>query len=218
MTLQEVITLAQAGELQNLGPSIRNDNTVITGFINLGLIEIYKRFTLKTDEAIINLQNGKTIYKLDGTDPDVVMGTAPFMYVIAAYEEISTADYSMNDHILPLNEEDNIYSVNTISYNEVQIPLVVTGAVITVIYAAKPTKALSTALTTELDLPEQFLEPLLHYIGYRAHGSMDGNIQTESNTHYMRFEASCDRVRQLGVGITGDDLEMDERLYTRGFV
>lgn len=217
MTAQEIITLAQAGELQNLGPSIRNDTAVIAGFINLGLVEIYKRFTLRTDEALITLVDGKTIYTLDGTDPDVTMGSNPYFYIIAAYGEVSTDDYSTNDVLLPLNEEDNLYSINTVSYYEVQIPLITAGSVISLIYASRPTKVDPLNLSAEVDIPEQFIEPLLHYIGYRAHGSMDGNIQTESNTHYMRFEASCERVRLLGVGITSDDLEMSDRIYNRGF-
>lgn len=218
MTAQEIITLAQAGELRNLGSSIGNNIPALVGFINLGLIEIYKRFTLRTDEALITLVDGKTIYKLDGTDADVTMGTNPLLTIIAAYGEVSTDDYSTNDVILPLNEEDNIYSVNTISYFEIQIPLITAGSVVSVIYASKPTKVDPLNLDVEVDLPEQFIEPLLHYVGYRAHGSMDGNIQTESNTHYMRFEAACERIRLLGVGITSDDLEMDERIYMRTFV
>ena len=73
-------------------------------------------------------------------------------------------------------------------------------------------------LDDELDIPEQYIEPLLHYMGYRAHGSMDGNIQTESNTHYMRFEASCNKLKELGVGIAPDDVEMNTRLFDRCFV
>jgi hypothetical protein len=41
-------------------------------------------------------------------------------------------------------------------------------------------------------------EALLHYVGYRAHGSYDADIKTENNTHYMRFEASCKKLKDLG--------------------
>ena len=73
-------------------------------------------------------------------------------------------------------------------------------------------------LDEELDLPDQMIEALLHYIGYRAHGAMDANIQTESNTHYMRFEASCTKLRELGVGIAPDDVSMNSRISMKGFV
>lgn len=217
MTATEVITLAKAGELRQLSPAIIDNNDVLVGFINLGLIELYKRFELKTDEAIITLVDGKTIYKLDGTDTDVSMGE-PFMYLIGAYEDGTENDYSASSLSIPINEEDNIYSINMISYNAVQVPLITQGAYISLIYVAKPAKVTTNTLDIEVDLPEQMIEPLLHYIGYRAHGAMDSNIQTESNTHYMRFEASCNKIKELGVGIAPDDIDMKSRLSLKGFV
>lgn len=217
MTANEVIALARVGELSKLSIAIKDDNTVLFGFINLGLVELYKRFPLKNDEAIVTLRDGKTIYKLDGTDPDVSMGE-PFMYLIGAYEDGTDNDFSASALSLPINEEDNIYSVNSISYNSIQIPLVTTGAYISLIYVAKPTKVTALTLDEELDLPDQMIEALLHYIGYRAHGAMDANIQTESNTHYMRFEASCNKLKELGVGIAPDDVSMNSRISMKGFV
>ena len=217
MTANEVIALAKVGELSKLSIAIKDDNTVLLGFINLGLVELYKRFPLKNDEAIVALRDGKTIYKLDGTDTDVSMGE-PFMYLLGAYEDGTDTDFSASALSLPINEEDNIYSVNSISYNSIQIPLVTTGAYISLIYVAKPTKVTALTLNEELDLPDQMIEALLHYIGYRAHGAMDANIQTESNTHYMRFEASCNKLKELGVGIAPDDVSMNSRISMKGFV
>jgi hypothetical protein len=218
MTAQEVITLAQAGELRQLSPSIKNDDATVVGFINLGLIELYKRFTLRTEEAIITLVDGKTIYKLDGTDTDVVLSGNDLMYVIAAYGDgDSTGDYTTDDFSLPLNVEDNPYSVNTVGYDSVQVPLITDGATISLIYAAKPTPVDVNDLSIAIDVPDQFVEALLHYVGYRGHGSMDGEVQAENNTHYMRFEASCLKIKELGVGIMADDVNTDSRISTRGF-
>jgi len=218
MTANEVLTLAKAGELLQLSPAIKDSNDVLIGYLNLGMIELYKRFMLRTDEAIITLVDGKTIYKLDGTDADVAMDGS-MLYLIAAYGDgTDMSDYSTDDVRLPINEEDNLLSINTVSYNEVQVPLITPGAFISLIYVVKPDKVTALTLDAELDMPDQFVEPLLHYLGYRAHGSMDGNIQTESNTHYMRFEASCNRLKELGVGITPDDISMRNRLFDKGFV
>lgn len=233
MTVSEVMVLARTGELRQLGSSLKDDDATLITFINLGLIEIYKRFVLRTDEAILTLKNGKTTYKLDGTDTDTVlvdgieipcvsMGTGRYMYMIAAYGEGENLDeYTTDDVILPINEEDNIYSINTISYKEVQIPLITESAHISIIYAALPDRIDTTVVDwdlVEVDIPDQLIEPLLHYIGYRGHGSMDGNINTENNTHYMRFEASCNKVKELGVGVTPDDISMSTRVDDRGFI
>ena len=44
MTVRQVIDLAKASELTGL-PAASKDETVL-GFINLGVLELYKRFTL----------------------------------------------------------------------------------------------------------------------------------------------------------------------------
>lgn len=217
MTANEVIDIAKAGELLQISPAIKENSAILIADMNLGMIELYKRFSIKTDEAMITLRTGKSIYSLDGTDTDVVMGDKYF-YTIAAYGEEANSEYGMINTSLPINVEDNIYSINSIGYNKIQIPLVTEGSLISIIYAAYPNKITTLNLDEELDVPDQFIEPLLHYMGYRAHGAIDGNIQTESNTHYMRFEASCNKIKELGVGVTPDDIDMGSRLGMRGFV
>lgn len=219
MTASEIMVLARSGELRQLSPSIRDDDATVIAFINLGLLEIYKRFALKTDEALVTLVDGKTIYTLDGTDTDVSMGTGDYYYLIAAYGEAdSHNDYSMDDIVLPINVEDDLFSINTISHNTVQIPLITVGSTISLIYVPKPTKVTSLNLEDELDLSDAFIEALLNYIGYRGYASMDNNVQSENNVYYTEFEKSCNKVRELGVGIAPDDVNMRDRLGYRGFV
>ena len=212
--------LARTGELRQLGSAIKDDDATLVAFINLGLIEIYKRFVLKTDEAVLNLVDGKTIYKLDGTDPNVTLGNDPFMYLISAYgQDVNATDYTPEDTIiLPINVEDDINSINTITYNEVQIPLVTTGALISLIYASTPTKVTLDNLDQDLDIPDVFVEALLNYMGYRGHTSINETGQSEDDLYYMKFEKSCNKVRELGVGVAPDDMSMNGRLSNRGFI
>ena len=218
MTANEVIAIAKASELYQISPAVKDDTTTLMSFLNLGLLELYKRFQLKTDEAIITLQEAKTIYSLDGTDPNVELGD-DFMYLIAAYGDESDSVYSYTDEgLLSINVEDDVYGINTISYNKIQIPLITPGSLVSIIYAAKPTLVTALTLDNQLDIPDTFVDPLVHYIGYRAHASLDSTLQTENNVHYMRFEQACDNARQLGVGVAPDDIEMNRRLDDRGFV
>lgn len=234
MTARDIITLAQTGELLQLSPTIKdNDNTVVA-FMNLGLIEIYKRFVLRSDEALLTLKDGKTVYKVDGTDTDIYttpegtdincveMGAGKYMHLVAAYGPGPDAeDYDLDTISLPINVEDDPYSVNTVSYNEIQVSVITEGSQISIVYTALPDRVDTTVVgweDLEVPVPDQFTETLLHYIGYRGHGSMDGSIEAENNTHYMRFEASCNKLRELGVGITPDDFNMDSRVSDRGFV
>ena len=204
MTINDVITLAQGGELKGL--AVKSDNETIVGYINLGLIELYKRFPIKTNEYIITLTEDTEIY----TMPD------DFMYIVAAYGEVDAySDDTVN--ILAINEEDNPLSINTINWNQIQIPVNIDGEYISLIYAASPEFLSVDDLTATVPIPPQMVEALLHYMGYRAHSSVNGEIQAENSTHYTRFDASCARISTLGL-FTSDDLNMDRKFSSRGFV
>lgn len=204
MTVNDVVQLVKHGELNNLAVS---DNVeAVLGYINMGVLELYKRFPLNVEEYLIELSTDTTIYTLP-TD---------LMWIIAAYgeiEDISTGTVGVSE--LPINDENSLLSVNTIAWNKVQIPLAITGDRISILYAAKPDWIQYDAdteahLTTEIPLPPQMTEALLHYIGYRAHGAVNGEINSENSTHYNRFEQSCERIQKLGM-FTSDTVAMGDR-------
>jgi|WetSurMetagenome_2_1015567.scaffolds.fasta_scaffold09758_9 hypothetical protein len=224
MTIRQVITLAQNGELNNI--ATKNNMSAIIGHLNLGLIEMYKRFPLNVQEYMITLEAGKDIYQM----PE------DYMWIVAAYDEVPTDSDAMVS-VIPINEEDNPLSLNTVGFNQIQIPVIVNGGHVSIIYIAAPpvydyientdsfTKTyydhdaddMVTVAATVLDIPTQMIEALLHYVGYRAHSSMDSGTQAENNGHYTRFETSCLRLEQRGM-INNDDLSMKDRVVLKGFV
>lgn len=200
MTIQQAVDLATNGELKNL--AIASDTNAVIGFINLGLIELYKRFTLDVKEYLIELQDGVEIYTMPND----------YMWLVTAYDEVTeTSDDIVS--IIPVNEEDNPASINTVSWNQIQVPVTIAGAYISIIYVAAPTYFTVNDLSETLPIPPQMLEALLHYIGYRAHTALDGNMQAENSTHYKRFELSCNRLEERGM-LTSDDLSMSNRYET----
>ena len=204
MTVKQVIDLAKASELAGL-PAASKDETVL-GFINLGVLELYKRFTLSVEEWIIALEDGQSYY------------TAPedFMWIIAAYGEVGM-DSVQEVNVLPVNEEDNPLSINTVGWNKVQVPLSVTGAYVSIIYAATPEVYSVTDMDKTVNIPPQMIEALLAYIGWRANSTIDTGIQTEDTVWYNRFESSCSRLEVKGF-INANDMVMTNRLNMRGFV
>ena len=204
MTVRQVIDLAKASELTGL-PAASKDETVL-GFINLGVLELYKRFTLSVEEWIIALEDGQSYY------------TAPedFMWIIAAYGEVGM-DSVQEVNVLPVNEEDNPLSINTVGWNKVQIPLSVTGAYVSIVYAATPEVYGITDMDKTVNIPPQMIEALLAYIGWRANSTIDTGIQTEDTVWYNRFESSCSRLEVKGF-INANDVVMTNRLNMRGFV
>ena len=215
MTIKQVVKLAQAGELSNI--AVKANIDAIVGYINLGLLELYKRFPISVKEHVVTL--------LDNTD--VYTMPSDYMWLISAYGEVPEDDLTSVVNLLTINEEDNPLSINTPSWNTVQIPLSVAGAYVSLIYVAAPgvieyvagtdTYTIGGVSATEIPMPVQMVEALLHYIGYRAHAAMDGNIQAENSTHYTRFEQSCNRIKDLGMS-SSDDLSMYDRYSINGWV
>lgn len=204
MTVEQVIEHARSGELSNLTAEGFTDETMLL-YINLGIIELYKRFALSTADALLTMRTVKTIYSLDGNDVDVDLPKA-FMYIIGVYDE--------NGEELNINVESDPYSIMTPSFNEVQIPNPADGDMISIIYGAEPIYL--TSVSQNIPIPVTMLEALLHYVGYRAHGAVNGEIQAENSTHYQRFEASCSRLKTLGI-MTPDDV-FSHSAQTKGFV
>lgn len=206
MLASDLIALARGAELKTLSQPAYPDETVL-GYINLGLVELYKRFSIATGEAMVTLSDGKTVYTLDNAEADIDMPGGSLLSIEAVYNEVGT-EYTLN------NEKD-ANSVFQISWNQIQVPNAVTGGYLSVIY--KESAVFLTAVTESVKVPDSLIEALLHFIGYRAHGAIDGNIQAENNTHYQRFEASCTNVRNLGL-ITADDVMYKKTTQERGYV
>lgn len=202
MTVRQIIDLAKSSELN--GTVLANKDDVILGFMNLGVLELHKRFQLKLEEYIIELVDGQDVYTMP----------SDYMWIVAAYGEVDIRS-TETVNVLPVNEEDNPLSINTIGWNKLQVPVSIEGAYVSIIYVASPT---AYTLTDEtVDLPPQMIEALLAYIGYRANAAIDSGVQTEDSVWYQRFEHMCDKLREYGM-VNSDDMFMNKRITTRGFV
>lgn len=205
MLANKVIALAKKTELRQL--AVKDDDVAILGFINRGMIEIYKRFPLKQEEAIITLQEDVTDYLLDGTDPNVsIPNPENFLLVSECYDE-------QGDPVT-VNDENDPLGILTPSYNLVEVPNVAQDEKLSIIYRAAPNSITKT--TENIELPAQLQEALLAYMAFLGHASVTGDGKEENNTHFQRFVSSCDRVQELGL-VTPDDLE-SEQWDARGFV
>jgi hypothetical protein len=182
MTVGSLKTQLKYGELKSL--ALKDDLDAIVAYINLGLIDLYGRFKIARGEQLLNEVDGQSIYPLN-TD---------CMIVEAVYDEAGEE--------IAVNDDGNALAVFTPSYNTIQVPNAATGTQISILYVQNPVELDPTdvdILTTEVPLPVQLITPLLHYVGYRAHGSLDGDIKAENNTHLMRYEASVKRIKDLGL-------------------
>lgn len=204
MLVRDVIELAKTGELSNL--SVKDNNQTVLDYLNLGVLELYKRFPLNIDEYVFQRVLTSSVYTLPSN----------FMWLIEAYGPVDV-DGKVEYKELPVNKENTLVGINTIGYNKVQVAPKVTTGYVSVIYQGSPHTYTLKDINTPIALTDQFIEPLLHYIGYRGHGAINGNIQAENSTHYNRFEKSCNKIRREGM-ITHNSIDMDSRIVERGFV
>ena len=205
MLVSEVVNLAVSGELRQL--AVRKDTSAVISFINLGLLELYKRFPLQQEEAIITLRNGKTTYVMDSSDSDVSMGSLNNYLIISEC-------YDNQGDPVPINDEQNILGVMTPTYNTVEIPNIIDGEKISVIYRSSPKFVVSDSET--LKIPMQLLEALLYYVGFKGHSTVTSDVKSENNAHYIRYDQSCLRVGAEGLVLVNDLVSYNFNL--RGFV
>lgn len=205
MKLKTFISTVQKTVLKQL--AINADTSVVVSLVNLGLIELYKRFPLSTDEFVFKVLEDQSYYE---TPED-------FMWLVTAYGEIPEGRPDYSSGTLAVNDEDNPNSINTVGYNMIQVPSHMKGKYISVIYAKAPAEMDEADLDAVIKIPPQLVEALVFYVGYMGQSSLKQTTQEEDSVLYRRFEASCAKVTTEGM-LTRDSVEMRNRINDRGFV
>ena len=204
MKLNTLLELARNGELKGLSAKDKPDSVVI-GFINTALVAIYNRFAMDFLEVKINLQEGKTLYTIGKNSQDVVAKIVEVNYGKKELSKVISAKDSLGN-TLSINDSNDEYTVTMYSYDNVQISSVRDNVTyVTLIISTMPNEIADDAdLDSNIDLPRFMIEPLLHYVGYRAYSSLDSNVNTENSVHLIRFHQSCDEIETRGL-IPGDN-------------
>lgn len=210
MKISTIIKQARRGELSGLSDKAKTDEAIVD-YVNRALVAIYNRFQLRTEEAVITLRYGKTVYRLDGTDADVSMTAVnEFIGVTEAFDEVGK---------IPVNDDSDDRSVYTVGYNAIQVPLTATGAYISIMYRASANEIDYDALTEEgfdnVPLPNSLMDALLNYVAYVAHKSYDDAAQASSMSYLNLFNVACKEAENFGL-IPTDSYNRD--VSVKGFV
>lgn len=193
MKLLNVIRIARNTTLKNLSEVDKTDE-VLVDYVNLATLNLYKRFTLKTEEAIISLETGDTQYVLDGTDPDVNMPAgSEVMQITSAYDE--KGRIGINNDVDPLG-------IYLIDYKTVQVPIVTDNAFISLLFKPYPIEIVyetdidDNTIDKDIELPRGAIDCLLNYIGYLAYDSVDNG---SGDSYLQKYEFSCSKLIEDGV-------------------
>lgn len=198
MKVSQVIALARSNELCNLSANAFTDDRII-GMLNLGIIELSKRFTIATKVEGIRTSPYTHIYTLRNTDVigiiDIYDSNGKSLIVQPALDSVDydyklisnnsfllnrTQDYTANIKYVKVKGKDGLEEMQTISPPDFQL-MVVYSAVADLIETVED----------NLPIPDTFIDALLAYLGYKAHSTAGTHGQGEDKNTWGRFEYCC---------------------------
>lgn len=217
MKLNEVFEHLQYGELSNLGLVDKATGVIpvtaypkIVSSVNLGLMELHKRFILKKGILRIELQPDQTMYQLlkkyqvgnkapTGTVQYILNDGVVFEDDLLKIEKVTTD----GDVALGLNDSTSARSVSTPQDNVLYVSSLLQNtlkpSVLTVEYrkGAKPVKVCEwedvSLCSLVVDLPHTHLMALLYFVASRIHNPIGFSEATthEGNNYWSKFESEC---------------------------
>jgi hypothetical protein len=218
MLLSDIFEYLTYGELSQLSIGIGDDGAVastdypkLVSYINMGLIELYKRFPVNEKQLVVQQADAVTRYHL--TYPYALYNTgsaiaevdryimdtaeAPFLGDVLRIEQV----FNELGEELPLNNSEDDTSLFAPTVTDLQIPQPNAANSTIVLYRASPKKITIPNLdpfTEDVLLPEALLEALLFYVGARAQGSILSGSDAD-NSFRTKYENSCAWVERQGL-------------------
>lgn len=234
--LQELFDTLAYGELSNLAIGNSHLNTIheanypkIVSHINMGLIELYKRFHLKQGEVKIHQYPGVTTYYLRSAYSGELDEMSDETYL-----EVDDANPFQDDVLkviqvfdalgneLPLNNSTNSSSIFTPAFDVLKMTPGDPPEVVSVVYRARYPKIVITPtfnpLTFQLHIPDYIIEPLLLYVAGRTHKNTpvaegEANPNT-SNIH--QYELACRKIELFSLPADVNDTR--DQFTAKGWV
>ena len=210
LTYGELSTL-KIGGLKDSGAIAAADYPQVISFINLGMIDLYKKFLLQEKNVVLELFDHITEYELyyehAQSNPDPIQDDITRYIADTGYEKPFEEDilqihsaYDSNFEEIPLNDMNERSSIFTIGDDIVQVPYPGQGTFIDLIFHAYPTKIPLDTVTPEtykIRLPQQFIAALTAYVGFRAHISLPAGAASKATEHFSRYSGICNEIRIL---------------------
>ena len=248
MKLQEIFEQLAVGELcqlsiggQPAGEINENNYAKLIPHVNLGLADLYKRFSIKESSVLLQLVPGMTHYRL--ASKFAVNGKRsqeplrylidsvqyPFMDDLLKISKVST-DAGFD---LSLNDGSNADSVSTPTYDALLVPRHIVDQSpalaehlrtenLAIAYRANPVKivvgmGLFDPSKVEVELPGSYLNALLLFIASRINNpiGMTGEFNA-GNNYAAKYEQACQLLEMHGMDVDTDS--QNTRLQRNGWV
>lgn len=222
MKVSQFLSVVRDSELSNLSSNSFTDDKLIS-FMNLGIIELSKRFRLATKVETIQTSMYTHIYTLRHSDVinilDIIDSKGKSL-IPQRTSDSENYDYKLmsNNSFLLKRKFDYVESITHTpvkggeleDLQEVQAP----DLSLVVVYSA--IADLVTDKEDDLPIPELFIEALMSYVGYKLYRSLGVNGQNDSSEKWKVFEYCCSLVTNSS--FAGNDAILGNSVQSKGFV
>lgn len=208
MRLRQIYDILVNTELNQIIVGENEDQVI--ALMNLALIEVYGKFAILQEEQVITIIEGITRYSLQGNSQKILQ---VYMRNIEKDPLLGNDGYQE----VPVNDINCDESIFTPQPHMLHIPNPDKGRVYSVMQVVTPPYITKENIdTVDMNVPEQFLEPILFYAAYRAYKSMNGDQASEIGSHLNTYMQSCNEVYRKGLAQT--PIMTNIKLTERGFV
>jgi hypothetical protein len=246
LKLKDLFTLLATGELSNIslgrdsnGEINESEYPKLIGYINLGLIELCKRFRLLENELLLHTTPDLALYPL--RDANVVGSEeSPTGYIellsgqhsiniieVTGIFDVYGNEIVMNNrystHQPTIQNRNPTPSILQVATDTLRFNGLVDATDYNIVYQAYPDKiTLDSAFDSDncvITAPDTVTEALLFYVAYRIYKPAGVNNPAanadKSSFYQQQYELSCQKIELLGLGIQNCDNE--DTFHTKGW-
>lgn len=236
--LEELFNDLQYGELAQFSVSGDIDDPMtgispadypaMISHLNKALTAIHTRLPLRDRELTLQLFEELSFYVLSSEYAvSNIESLEPIKYIIDMAERPFiddvlgiTAVYDESGCRLPLNDDNDCNSLYLNNYRTLQVPNPSSDNTLFLTYRANHPKIEPTAdpATTEIDIPDYCIEPVLFYIASRMYArSNDQGAAARSIEMVQKYELFCTEIERRNV-LNNYNNNTNLKLEKRGFV
>lgn len=173
----------------------------VTLMVQLGLLDLYSRFPLKTNQLTLVMDECIAKYVLSSKN---ATGTNPDGYIydglVDKFEDDVIQILHITDEIgrdLLINSEETYLDIVISGINTLIIDNPIHGDALFVTYRASHSRLVDEH--SEIELPYPLVQALLNYVGYKMYsGSTDAASTAKANMFYSQYELVCSQQQMYG--------------------
>lgn len=221
MKVSQFISMVRDNELSNISATGFTDQRIINS-INLGIIELSKRFRLATKAESIRTSPYTHVYSLRNTDvinileiydskgktlvPQQVLDDEDYDYRLLSSNSFllkRKIDYTVGITYTKIKSEqvENIQKIDVPDFELMVVYSAVADSIETV--------------EDNLTIPVLFVDALMAYVGYKAASTLGANATTDNNNTWKRFEYCCSLISNSSYA--SDEAIVLNSIQSKGF-